>query len=276
MRRHGHTHAFTLMEVLIALAVFTLGAVAIAAIFPAAVYLQKQTINEVMASHVAESAVGAMLARGIDATLAPTEWADIPDQRVSPVPTASLDQWTLGDRSYPAVEGAWEERQFYWVPLLYDLTDDPPAGPTYMPPGSRQWLVYYFVLRREDRVYSRAGIADDWANYEDGRTGATSTIPGVQRITGVGVGNNPDGYPRVFTNVGTDVVGSGDMILDEFGGIYTVVTVNDDDVEVDRDIAPKPFSSPVEYPGELWAAPPGSAKHIGVMFATDENQLIRD
>src|SRR5688572_8239180 len=54
--------AFTLMEVLIAIGIFAIGMVAVAAVFPTAIFLQKQTITDATSQQVARNAAAVLQA----------------------------------------------------------------------------------------------------------------------------------------------------------------------------------------------------------------------
>lgn len=61
-RAHRRTGGFSLMEVLVALGIFTIGLVAVAAIFPAAITIQRDTVREVDGRRIGKNAKAVLLA----------------------------------------------------------------------------------------------------------------------------------------------------------------------------------------------------------------------
>ena len=62
-------HAFTLIEVLIAAGIFAIGLIAVAAIFPTAIQLQKQTFEEIRGDEFSKTVRALVLQRGFDERL---------------------------------------------------------------------------------------------------------------------------------------------------------------------------------------------------------------
>lgn len=302
--------AFTLMEVLVAMAIFAVGAIAVAAIFPTALVLQRETVNDVMAAHVTESADATLLMKGFDGSTGWTD-SDVPGApmgstpaanqvRVAPVPpgvagTATtpptgMFAWPLRDRSFPSIETNVEARSMYVVPLFLDMNDDPytpAAGPLPLR-QNRWWAVFYFILRREDTAdYSLRSYppmpTGQPTTSDELRDDGTIAVPGLDKLDGLthdvtgGVRDVfviPSNGNAVPTGATRRPIEAGELILDRFGLTYRVIEVEDDRIRVDRAIRNKPFTG--YAPDEIWYAPGGAAKEIRQLVSTAENRLVRD
>ena len=230
-----------------AMGIFIIGFTMIMAIFPAAILIQKRTIDDVQARNVAWNARAILEARPIDqADLV----AGLPvgfdtDQQVYPLPPGMLpnvsvggvQEWMLGDRSYPANIADPQERRFYWVPMVQD------ANPA---PNAYDWRVFVFVLRRGEELSYDKG-SGTWANPND-----PDGIPGVIRVgsvtrdndTTLQFDNDPDTVGRAA------LVRAGDWMLDSNGVIYTVSKAEPGEVVIDGYI---PASA---APSAIWIGRP--------------------
>lgn len=291
MRRHALTpsasrprpSAFTLMEVLIAIAIFSLGAIAVAAIFPAAIYLQRETVRDVQANHTAISAEAAIAGKRFRAPAA--DWDAVPPDAtaaantrpgqpgVSRLPSDALEDWPLQDRSSVATDPGTATRESYWVPLVYKR-----PGPS-IPQSSEAaefLMIYYFVLARaENTIYADAPrtAAAGWAT--DDPVG----VPSVRQIV-VSVSGNRFDFGNGESSVGIEegfdfIVNAGDQVLDRFGNIYTVTGADNGGVTV----TPTPpatmsFRGVTVDNDRLWCAPRGAVRHIGVMMHSSAKPLI--
>lgn len=279
---------FTMLEVLITMGIFAVGFVAVAAIFPTAILLQKKTVEDVVAQQVARNAQAVLEARGITAGAAITAdlWLQLDeaesgttwdtDQRVHPLPSDVLtnhpaapaigtppgQQWLLPDRSYPSSSSPVEARKVFWVPLVRDPTAV--AGV-----NAGEVIVYAFIIQRStDGRYPRPDLTEaNWVNFYDGYldTGAvgldagdTWLVPGVTRQT---VTVSTSDLTRFdFTNTwiwGGNTflkVNTGDQILDCYGGIYTVQDADATGVKIAGIINPNLDTS--AFPDEIWFAHP--------------------
>lgn len=100
--------AFTLSEVLIAMAIFLIGFIAIASLFPAAAYLQKQTIDEINLDYVKGNAQAMV-----------SVWTPDPQNNpLSAIPQDGfmhpVDMFTRQDRTYPSVATIENRHQVEW------------------------------------------------------------------------------------------------------------------------------------------------------------------
>lgn len=271
---------FTLMEALVALGIFTIGFVAVAALFPAAAILQNQTISEVRAQQFSDN-VRAMVKshKFIKDDLLDTPAPDIVDgnvdigQRVHRFnyTAAGYADWTLRDRSYPVRTTDPLLNDFYWVPLVRDA--DTQAD-------SHEWQVFIFVLRREPGAsYSQTEIGDpagaDTANpndFDDKGTPApgddTFPVPKVRRLTGFTAAQGS----TTITNIpnASNIFKIGDWLLDNNGVVYRVTAVTPPStIGINSFITASP--NPVT---ELWYADPGTggrspARRIIVLTGDD-------
>ena len=228
---------FTLLEVMMAMAIFVIGFTMVMTLFPAALLLQKRTVDEVRSRHAERNAQALLQARPFDHnTLWPlmdaaySFWQT--DQQVYPLPPAMLALWTIEDRSYPVDIADPFARRFYWVPLIRDK--NPTPGTT---SSECDWETFVFVLRRgEGLSYPKPVTPMYWANQSD-----PDAIPGVWRVDLAGSTNNTvsfnndDGFGRPLVRIG-------DWILDSNGVIYRVTDVDltaiPDNVTLDGKVIP--------------------------------------
>jgi len=223
----GAWGGFTMIEVLIAMGIFAVGFVAIAAIFPVATLLQKQTVKDVMAQQIEDSVRAVLMGRplreadlvdpgyGLMVDLGTPAWDT--DHTVNRLPavvgsefllgfpavafTPPPARWSLNDRSYPSTVTPVDARRYFWVPLVMDADQSN---------ASRAWRVYVFVLRREDvQTDKSTGV---WANPND-----PAAVPGVAQIGVADSGTN-----RFDFDNSQDEIRKGDQVLGEFGTVYEV------------------------------------------------------
>jgi len=236
-KRLRHQAGFSLIEVLVAIGVFAIGMVAVASIFPVAILLQKQTVEQLEADHFARNARALVAARGFtSATWDSVENDDAgsgPDA-VAPLPDDALADWSLADRSYDTLEDP-TNREVFWVPLVYDAD---PANDAYA------WRVYVFVVRAEEgKTYTK--VAAD-ANP----TGEPAIVPAVkvQTTTLAVTGSIVNRFD--FTNA-DDAITPGDQIVDQDGLVYTAFLVDNNGVQVEG-VIPGTTGSNVD----IWYAAP--------------------
>ena len=236
---------FTLLEVLMAMAIFVIGFTMVMTLFPAALLLQKRTVDDVQSKHAERNAEALLQARPIveaNLVVAMVGYPDLvlpagpdwqTDQQVYPLPAAMLGVWPRQDRSYPVDITVPEARRFYWVPLVQDR--DPAAITT-------NWAVFVFVLRRgEGLTYPKPGAPLDWANQSD-----PDAIPGVLRVNVTGITNDT----FVFDN-SANLVRVGDPILDSNGVIYAVTAADPVSATVNSLILANPAA-----PTDIWIGNP--------------------
>lgn len=189
-RVRAHSHAgFSMMEVLVAIGIFALGFVAVAAIFPSAALMQRGTAEDVQARHMqrnAEAIIKGMAASGSELEDALEDGYDDDETTVKPFPPSSLEDgnpsalWNLNARSFPTHIINPTRRSTYWVPLRRNAN---PEEDEY------EWRIYVFVLNRQSGNYIRENESetdweDHWANPNDGYDADenTWTVPGVRRM----------------------------------------------------------------------------------------------
>jgi len=281
--------AFTVLEVLIAMGIFAVGFAAVAAIFPTAILLQKQTVDDVLGQQVARNAQALLEVKGISAAEISTAQGDawLTDMRVHSIndllgATGIPHNWPLSDRSYPSSITDLSLRKHFWVPLVMDSDN----SATNTSP-----VVFVFVLRRElDSNFTRFGLDENsWANYMDGYRERVNPLTSVPLNPGVDIDDFWDVPGVVKMSVSVTLVGSryrrfdmgsnnnrfmstsgyalrvnaGDKVLDCFGVIHKVETADPDGFIVEHDINQNIFTN--EYPNEIWFAHPdrsGKAKPL--------------
>ena len=118
---------FTLMEVLIALSLFALGFVAVAAIFPAGIALQRNAAEDSKALRFADNAeaiVGTYTLLETDLTTVPTDESVYSYDEIRTSSFATV--FPLAQRGLPtALESTAQSihlRDYYWVPVFRKLT----------------------------------------------------------------------------------------------------------------------------------------------------------
>lgn len=212
---------FSMIESLIAIAVFALGFVAVAALFPVGATLQKEAAGDLVTQQVARNVKALLKSRKfshLDLTnnahprsvrdtrevqpvlkqRSPGNLLDPPGRLPAPV---NFERWMLNDRSYFLVRNnlganayhprhAAElgdpyadefKRAFYWVPMIRSTKNSP---------GPLDWQVFVFILRRDDVTYDRLSFpirsttnpfSTIWANW-DGFRSPSWYVPGVRSL----------------------------------------------------------------------------------------------
>lgn len=215
---------FTLMEVLVALGIFVLGFAAVAAIFPAAAVLQRNTASDVRTEHLQRSAKAVIQATRVtydpDPDGNPSTVATGGDLAFYHSATSSTEQrllpfensggdltpeevWPLDTRSFPGTTVVPAQRDFFWLPLIRDRNGDP---------TNPDWQMVVFVLQRRNNV--------DYA--ASGRTYAeldAITIPGLSAVSATASGST---FTVSSTTTG---LRENDILVDNIGGIYKVDSV---------------------------------------------------
>ena len=166
---------FNLMEVLVALGLFTVGFVAVASIFPAGALLQRNAADDMLSRQVSNNAEAIVTSLKLDYTPgSPGSPGSIEgdvmddDGSLEALRANALLKYRLPMRSYPTAESDFRERDLYWVPVVRQTNTALPTPTT--------WQMYVFVLKRDqDAVYGDA-------NYGNAGIGS---IPGLRRIDDV-------------------------------------------------------------------------------------------
>ncbi len=256
---------FTLTEVLIAMAIFLLGVIFVAALFPAAAVMQKETVTEIRVDQAAHSISAMLSARRYfnNELMLRTQSAlglienDDGDPDVSgrvhrfisdiseSVDNPMLGNWGLQDRTYP-LSVSPQMAELVWVPLIMDT--DPSSS-------NKSWRIYAFILKRQQRAtYQSANGTFVSANEHDAALG----MPQVGRIDVLQIGEvEIDGEVREAFRINNGNQNNlelkpGNWFLDSNGTIYRVYQATTQWVQVDGFIDQ---SNPITH---LWYAPPGS------------------
>ena len=251
---------FSIMELLLAIAIFAVGFSAVAAIFPVAALLQKQAVGDVLTSQVVRN-IEAMAkgrpypnggASGLD-QLMPL------DLDVNPVMefVALRTHYHIQDRSYPSVFES-NRRLFYAVPVARRMAFDSLAT---LRTSAGQWQVFFFILSKEEETgYNIDGTQatfgySRWANVEG------DVIPAVFSMPVTTPGDNRFEFDNrqwpAQTPAGTaDQVRPGDQVLDNNGIVYEVIDADDQGIYVKGIIVHNPAT-----PNTIWyGRPPGPGK----------------
>ena len=287
---------FSLMEVMATMVIFAIGIVAVASVIPAASYLQKQTIDDVISLQVARNAKAMIHALpftyGGDGVrdLEPFNFYGGNNYLVNPMPGKIRKHWEpvpvrrellwpVADRSYPVARAEITDREAYWVPLIQDRNGDE---------NDPDWRVIVFILKHNHEKYFygedygavNSGV---WANPAE-EMAAKRTIfkkandedrmppegySWVPLVANVPVGEDFSNQKfrfdnRQFTDQTSegeaDQVQAGDQILDSNGVIYTEIEADREGASVSGQINefPKP-------PRRIWYGRPA---HAGALSPT--------
>lgn len=277
LKRPCRSRAFSLVEVLIAMGIFAVGFVAVAAMFPAGAILQRETVSQVEAQLVARNAAAIVRSSRV---LFSTDGTKNPDLlgglESSKGGSGSVDleplsqvfnagngkkiqtRFKVGDRSYPTAQKTANDRKYYWVPFIRKSKD--------VSSNKSDWSVVVFVLRREaSHQYEHAagrllngtsppGLA--WANLADDTGFTGNPIPKVVGVTATVTSPNRFVFNnRLFAQTGAglpDQVRPGDFVADNNGNVYNVIDADATGCTIVGGIAS------TKAPGtiKLWYAPP--------------------
>lgn len=271
LRRPCQSRAFSLVEVLIAMGIFAVGFVAVAAMFPAGAILQRETVSQIEAQMVARNAAAFVRSARVlflSDPSAPENAGKVWDLKsdsgsvdlepfslVTGGATKLKNRWKLGDRGYPTAQKTITDRKYYWVPFIRKNK----VSST----NKSDWSVVVFVLRREGTAnYGFVNgspypvPAGTWANKTPDAPDDGVTIPKVIGVTATVTAPNRFNFNnRIFTQTGTglpDQVRPGDYIADNNGSVYIVLDADATGCTIVGGI------SPTKAPGtiKLWYAPP--------------------
>jgi len=207
---------FSLMEVLVAMGVFTLGFVAVAAIFPSALLLQKRTIDQENATTFATSTATFLGAIYDNTTIDTTYNGLIASGRFGELTDADFGAIALADRAmlsdhYPSPEFA----DYFFIPILgRDGT-------------GTQWSVYTLIVKRNPTVTDYTGNPD--AIYT-GPSSDPAVVPRIAKGVVSTVGSSPSTLITIAGATSNDI-GVGDLIftngqlvtvLESDGGTFTL------------------------------------------------------
>lgn len=221
--------AFTLMEVLFALAILLIGLVAVAAIYPPALLLQRQTVEEVMTQHAYRNSEAVFRAFGLREAEMSAYPADSQVRALLPYfPSRPIN---VHDRSYPATDTDLQERRLFWVPMIQDARGDA---------ANRDWRVFLCIVRRPP------GAAYTLPLPTGGTYANDPTDPAeVPRMARIDLANPYSNDNRLIVNSTLlsaaygrtidEIFRIGDLLVDSNGSTYRVLEVDasNDEVEVD-------------------------------------------
>lgn len=265
---------FTLLEVLLAMGVFAIGFVFIAAIFPVAALLQKEAVDTINAQQVARNTEAVLKAIPITASTdlvdsnltAPVTGAGFSiDQRVYALTTTawSTSSWKATElRSSPTMVTNAADRKFYAVPLFRDSNQTA---------GSYKVYTYVFILqKRNGATYPvNSAVITSLVCANSGDT--SGDIPKVYGAKVTAVDATTLKFKDADFNGNTSTYDTptqldiGDKFIDNNGTIYTVADydMSANTITVDGLLLPTPntidtiwFGSPGEdastpgYPSE--------------------------
>lgn len=234
---------FTLIEVLIAMGIFTVGAIAIAAPMLVAARIQGQTVDSILVKQGERNAEALLLARPAfyDPPAAPSggprpvfnDESDAPvaDMTVHAFSKTMLAKWSLADRIIGGSNVAYSvnpegrDGRYLWVPLIRSTRRVSNQAGDALVLDATQWQIYVFLMRIDREANYGSKLGSHWANRGD-----PDWVPGVRTMEvtvdagnwrklhiGGGVSNDANGDGR------PDLLRPGDKILDKYGRDYSVI-----------------------------------------------------
>ncbi len=289
----GHFRGgFNMLEILLSMAIFAIGFVMVAAIFPSAIFMQKQTGDDIAAKTMEESLTTLLQTRpfvltSLEKASGPYNPSDglIPPNMLIVRPVSLLiddvdnnDFWLLADRTLESHIPDPSMRRYVWVPLIRRTR----AADAAKPSDGDDFVTYVFVLRVDPGMWHLRPTAaplfqagEQWAIRPFFSGNNVNPNDGFNDINGNG--NVDLGSPNLehyrtpsVRSVGVTVSGSdtfnfrtgfvntnqirvGDWVLDANGQKYQIREAEDDKVKVQGSIIRPPGMGP---PGYLWYAPP--------------------
>lgn len=242
-------HAFVLIELLMAMFILALGLSAVAAIFPVATYLQKQTFNDLISQQLERNVEATFRAISLD-----DSWLSSIDdsgRRIGAPPSLLLtatDRLPLAVRCYPTAldlnnngipnesspdeDSNFDNREFYWVPLFQDTNTGTNAG-------DRTWVAYIFILAKQrNSTYPTSGTQ---VNAND-----PTEVPKVVQANVSNATNNTIEISGVSLQ-------AGDKLLLDNGLTPTVTDVEGNTITLDTQVI-----NDIGAPKKAWYAPPAN------------------
>lgn len=264
-----------MLEILMAMGVFAIGFVFIAAIFPIGAILQKEAVNNVNAQQVKENATAVFQSIQITAREYPIDLDTDNDlegyygktsdfatkmqlTQLNPkwLNDATEEIWPIETRSYPTTITNILKRKFYIVPLLMDTNSSPGIETSGV--VMKAFLItkgYSNIVYKEPPSYF---TRIECANPDD-----NISIPKVYSINATASGTTFDlGSTSTNKDYRDDgyhqIINVGDLVMDNNGHEFTVMDVSDNgkEITVDRSIPDSPNTV-----STLWFAPPGEDKN---------------
>lgn len=238
---------YSLMETLLAIGIFTIGFVGVAAIFPAAAALQKNSAEHMLAEISQRNAkaiatstskltytytagspattTGDLGAGNYFAASAPTNKTTVE------CPATVQNRWSVDMRSYPTTKSDLAERDLYWIPLIRSNEGDP---------SNPNWYMYIVVLRRQNNTsYAAPGTwPTDWnvsgSDYVQAYSANTS-VPGITLVNATPATNGQQ-Y-NLSNNDARCRLRPGDWVLSQqTGTIFKIVSVTNTTIKVNGTI----------------------------------------
>ncbi len=220
------------MEILIAIGIFAVGMVAVASIFPGAIALQRESVEEVMSQQAVSNIESLMGARPFfdehpdffydyDPSLAGF---------VQIIPVDLLNTWTQADRSFSSTDPV-EDREIYWAPLVQNLGS--PANP--------DWRTFVFVMAGDGLNDYEKENSLDWANEDDpnyfpGVAAASITsdvVDGFVVLEFNEFNNRQFDEPDQTPAGQADQIRMGDFFLGDNGVVYRAIAADDSSVTLE-------------------------------------------
>jgi prepilin-type N-terminal cleavage/methylation domain-containing protein len=231
---------FTLMEILVAIGILAVGAIAVASIFPSAIYMQKQAVNETLGHQYIRSADAMLQGRGLrgEVLIEATDniTAGYPgttqeefavyglnhiDVSTSPAEINTgaayadslLARWSMFDRSFPSRVAAVVDRSYYWVPLIQ-------RGPEASELVA-DWNVFAFLTRP---ATSGATFTDHSGSYASANVGEMTPMTSTPQVY-----RYPVTYSGNVLTIGAVTAGIpnvGEKILGDNGQVFKIISRN--------------------------------------------------
>jgi len=283
-QRLSRQAGFTLAEVLIALGLFALGFVAVAAIFPVGIHLQRQTTANVQAGHASKGAEAVIRVSGVtnqqmyshvNGSEGTSNQNDAEKGRVVALDGDDDKEgfllgengsdyviWPIENRRHPSGNSTLADpnvpeymrgADIYWVPLAQNTH----AGGN---PGS--WQLFVCVLHRQNNAtYTRPSDFPDYAPHVPAwGADLIASVPYMRRASislEKADNGNGNGTFTLDNLVAEEELSPGDSVIDSNGVIYKVLRLADDNDDGEKTVVVQStIPTNPEDPRYIWYGPP--------------------
>lgn len=137
--------AFTVMEVMMAMGIFVVGFTAVISLFPAAIVMQRETVEDLTIQRITQSARTVLSQNPLRVSELSTNMYVAADPGIYPLPMVGaplLARYPVADRSFPDDVDP-SDRRYFWVPMVRKIRDYAVAAEG----RPEDWAVHIFIMR---------------------------------------------------------------------------------------------------------------------------------